>query len=127
MEFSALYKDGYQIEVINTKGTTWSGAVINTTTGKRTHIGSWTLPAGTQGIKGSQVGFVEYYLWNDGKNHPCSTLPYTKIVFGVPTTSTSGAIGSLGDAYEYGNCVGKVAFKSKRTSDKGDKVSVGFY
>jgi hypothetical protein len=72
------------------------------------------------------MGFVEYYLWNDGKNHPCSTLPYTSMVFGVPTTTTSGAIGSLRNAYEYGKCVGKVGFKTHRTSDQGAAVSVGF-
>jgi hypothetical protein len=87
---------------------------------------SWTLPSGTQGIKRSQLGFVEYYPWNDGQSHPCSTLPFTSIVFGVPKTTASGAIGSLGNAYEYGNCVGQVAFESHRTSDQGVEVSVGF-
>lgn len=126
VEFSAPYADAYQIVVINTQGSTWSGTAVDTTTGKRVNIGSWTLPTGTGGIKGSQVGFVEYYPWNDGGNHPCPTLPYTSMVFGVPTTTTSGAIGSLGDAYEYGDCVGEVAFKTDRTSDQGVEVSVGF-
>ena len=123
VEFSASYADAYQLVVQNTGGTTWSGTAVDTTTGNRVHIGSWTLPGGTQGIKGSQVGFIEYYLWNDGQNHPCSTLPFTSMTFGVPTTTMSG--GSLGNAYEYGNCVGQVAFKSQRTS-QGDAVSVGF-
>ena len=126
VEFSAPYADAYQIEITNTQGSTWSGTAVDTTTGKRTHIGSWTLPIGTGGIKGSQVGFIEYYLWNDGKDHPCSSLPYTSMVFGVPTTTTSGANGSLGNAFEYGNCVGSVAFKTHRTSDQGVAVSVGF-
>ena len=126
VEFSAPYQDAYQIEVLNTGGTTWTGTVVDTTTGRRVHIGTWTLPSGTGGIKGSQVGFIEYYLWNDGQNHPCSTLPYTSMGFGVPTTTTGGAIGSLGNAFEYGNCVGKVAFKSQRTSDRGVAVNVGF-
>ena len=126
MEFSAPYADAYQIEVVNTQGTTWSGTAVDTTTGTRVHIGSWTLPSGTKGIKGSESGFIEYYLWNDGQHHPCSTLPYTSVVFGVPTTTTSGATGSLGDAYEYGDCVGRVAFKTHRTSDQGVEVSVGF-
>ena len=72
------------------------------------------------------MGFNEYYPWNDGKNHPRSTLPYTSVVYGVPKTSTSGAVGSLGNAYAYGDCVGKVAFKTRRTSDKGVEVSIGF-
>jgi len=126
VEFSAAYADGFQIEVINTEGNRWSGAVVDTTTGTKVHIGSWTLPAGTKGIKGGQVGFIEYFPWNDGQSHACSTLPYTSMVFGVPTTSTTGAIGSLGNAYEYGNCVGQVEFKTNRTIDLGVEVSVGF-
>jgi hypothetical protein len=92
-------------------------------TGRRVHVGSYTLPAGTQGIKGSQLGFVEYYPWNAG-SHTCASLPYTSMVFGVPT-STTGGIGSLGNAYEYGDCVGKVAYKSSRIA-AGVEVSVGF-
>ncbi|KIM79099.1 hypothetical protein PILCRDRAFT_98226 [Piloderma croceum F 1598] len=122
VEFSAPYQDGYQLVVRNTGGTTWDGTVVDTTTGSSVHIGSWTLPSGTGGIKGSQVGFVEYYPWNSG-THTCSSLPFTSVTFGVPTTG--GAIGSLGNAYEYGDCVGKVAFKSQRTS-QGVQVQVGF-
>ena len=126
VEFSASYADVYQIEVINTQGTTWSGTAADTATGMRVHIGSWTLPPGTKGIKGSQSGFVDYYLWNYGQHHPCSSLPYTSMVFGVPTTTTHGATGSLENAYEYGDCVGHVSFKTHRTSDQGVEVSVGF-
>jgi len=126
VEFSAPYEDAYQLVVLNTGGTTWDGTVVDTTTGKRVHIGSWTLPHGTGGIKGSQTGFIEYYLWNDGGNHPCSTLPFTSMAFEVPTTTMSGATGSVGDAYEYGDCVGRVAFESHRTYDQGVEVSVGY-
>jgi len=125
VEFSSPYAHVYQIEVVNTQGTTWNGTVVDTTTGTRVLIGSWTLPAGTRGIRGNQLGFIEYYPWNHGKTHACSTLPYTSIIFGVPTTTTSGAIGSLGNAYEYGKCVGNAAFKTRRTS-KQVEVSVGF-
>jgi hypothetical protein len=125
VEFSAPYKDAYQLVVLNTEGTTWNGTVVDTTTGESVHIGSWTLPDGAGGIKGSQVGFIEYYPWNDGQNHLCSTLPFVSMDFGAPTTTMSGATGSLGDAYEYGNCVGQVAFESHRTSDQEVEVSVG--
>jgi hypothetical protein len=123
VEFSGPYENAYQLEIRNTKDTTWNGTVVDATTGRRVHVGSYTLPAGTQGIKGSQVGFVEYYPWNTG-SHTCASLPYTSMVFGVPT-STTGAIGSLGNAYEYGDCVGKVAYKSSRIA-AGVEVSVGF-
>ena len=125
VEFSASYANGYRIEVVNIYGNTWTGTVVDTTTGMRVHIGAWTLPAGTDGIRSSQVGFIEYYLWN-GQHHACSSLPYTSMVFGVPLTTTSGAIGSLGDAYECGDCVGQVDFRTHRTSDQGVAVSVRF-
>ncbi|KAL4246515.1 hypothetical protein ABKN59_008631 [Abortiporus biennis] len=110
--------------VENTSGTTWRGTMVDTVTGVRTRVGSWTLPSNMGGIKSSQVGFIEYYLWNDGKNHPCNTLPKTSVFFGIPTTMTLGAIPSLGNAYEYGNCVGQVNFVTSR-SPLGVSVSVG--
>ena len=127
VEFSGPYADAYQLEIRNTKDTTWTGTLVDTTTGRRIHIGSYTLPAGTQGIAKSQSGFVEYYPWNSGSHSGvCSTLPYTSVVFGVPTTSTQGAAGSLSDAYEYGDCVGKVGYESHRAAAQGVEVSVGF-
>ena len=126
VEFSAPYAHTFYLEVVNTEGTKWKGAAVDAVTGRRIHIGSYTLPAGTKGIKGGQVGFIEYYPWNDGQNHACSSLPYTSVVFGVPVTTTIGAIGSLTNAYEYGDCVGQVAFKTHRTIDRGVEVSVGF-
>ena len=125
VEFSAPYSNEYRLEIRNTDGMTWTGTAVDATTGRRVHIGSYTLPTGTKGISGGQDGFVEYYPWNSG-THTCQSLPYTSVVFGVPTTSTVGAgLGSLKNAYEYGDCVGKVAFKSHRTP-QGVEVSVGF-
>ncbi|KAF9505860.1 hypothetical protein BS47DRAFT_1378217 [Hydnum rufescens UP504] len=109
--------------ILNTQGTTWSATVVNTATKLRIPVGSYMLPAGTGGITGSQVGFVEYYPWN-AATHTCSSLPYTWVTFGIPTT-LSGGSGSLGDAYEYGDCVGKVGFQTSRTS-LGVQVDVGF-
>lgn len=123
VEFSAPYGNGWNLEVVNTRGTTWIGTVVDRTTGRRVQIGSYTLPAGTQGIAKSQLGFVEYYLWNDGRLHACSSLPYTWVTFGIPVASTG--VAALSDAFEYGECVGKVAFKNARTS-AGVQVQVGF-
>ncbi|KAF7795891.1 hypothetical protein EIP86_007058 [Pleurotus ostreatoroseus] len=122
---SSGYAHTYKFEVRNAGGTTWVGTMIDALTGVRTHIGSWTLPAGSGGIESSQLGFVEYYLWNDKQNHPCNTLPKTQVFFGTPTTKTSGAgPGKLGTPYEYGNCVGQVGF-STTTSASGASVTVG--
>ena len=126
VEFQSSYSHTYDILVENTSGTTWVGTAIDTVSGVRTHIGSWTLPAGATGIKSSQVGFIEYYKWNDGKDHPCDTLPWTQVFFGTPTTSTSSATPSLGTPYEYGNCKGKVDFERVKLSD-GWLVTVGFH
>ncbi|KAI0792928.1 hypothetical protein C8Q75DRAFT_804635 [Abortiporus biennis] len=124
VEVASDYSHTYNMMVENTSGTTWNGTMVDTVTGVRTHVGSWTLPSNMGGIKSSQVGFIEYYLWNDGKNHPCNTLPKTSVFFGIPTTMTLGAIPSLGNAYEYGNCVGQVNFVTSR-SPLGVSVSVG--
>ncbi|KAJ8074380.1 hypothetical protein AAF712_011923 [Marasmius tenuissimus] len=126
VEIPSSYADTYNFVVNNTEGTTWAGTMVDTATGKETHIGSWTLPSGSGGIQSSQVGFVEYYLWNDGGDHPCNTLPKTEVFFGTPTTRTGGAgPGSLGNAYEYGDCVGQVKFSQVHTAEKVS-VKVGF-
>ncbi|KAG0063499.1 hypothetical protein BGZ89_009833 [Linnemannia elongata] len=125
VDFSAPYSNGFSLVVENTGGTTWTGTSVDSTTGTRVHVGTWTLPSGTQGIARSQTGFVEYYPWNDGSTHPCSTLPYTWVTFGIPTSTAGGTKGDLSSAFEYGDCVGKVAFKNARTS-AGVQVQVGF-
>ena len=122
VEFPALYSNGFELVIRNTEGSTWTGTAVDIN-GNEVHIGSYTLPAGTKGIVGHQGGFVEYSPWNSG-THTCPSLPHTSVVFGVPTTSTNGA-GSLSSAYEYGDCVGQVAYESHSTP-QGVEVSVGF-
>lgn len=119
------YAHTYNFVVANTGGTTWAGTMVDAVTGVRTHVGSWTLPAGAGGIQNNQLGFVEYYPWNDGQSHACSTLPKTQVFFGTPTTLTIGAgPGKLDTPYEYGDCVGQVDF-STTTSASGASVTVG--
>ncbi|GLI74641.1 hypothetical protein PoHVEF18_002885 [Penicillium ochrochloron] len=123
IEVAATYDHGYLLKIQNTKGTTWTGTLVDSVTGTETHVGSYTLPSGSGGIKGSQVGFVEYYPWNSG-THSCRGLPKTSVTFGAPTTS-SGNSGSLGKPYEYGDCVGQVDFSTTQ-SGTGYEVNVGF-
>jgi hypothetical protein len=126
VEIPAPYAPLYDLVVKNTGGTTWTATLVDTASGKSTHVGSYTLPSGAGGIKSSQVGFVEYYPWNAMPSHLCSSLPYTNVTFGAPTTSTPGAgSGQVHKPYEYGDCVGKVNF-DVRTIDQGYQVSVGF-
>ncbi|KAL4242519.1 hypothetical protein ABKN59_011774 [Abortiporus biennis] len=119
------YSHTYNMVVENTAGTTWTGIMVDTVTGSKTQVGSWALPSrGIGGIKSSQVGFIEYYPWNDGMNHSCDTLPKTSVFFGVPTTTAFGAIPTLLNGYEYGNCAGEVNFVSSR-SQAGVLISIG--
>ncbi|KAJ5212096.1 uncharacterized protein N7498_003742 [Penicillium cinerascens] len=124
VDVDTTYAHGYLLEIKNTGGTTWTGTLVDSVTGQHHHIGSYTLPSGSQGIKDSQMGFVEYYPWNSQPSHSCSSLPKTEVKFGVPTTS-SGNAGKLQNAYEYGDCKGKAGFKSEHSSS-GVEVTVGF-
>lgn len=126
VDFNAPYSRTFQLEVTRTSGTTWVSTVVDTITGARVHIGSWTLPTGTGGIKNTQAGFIEWYPWNNGEppNH-CARLPYAQVFFGTPTTTQPGSVGTQGLAYEYGDCVGQVAFHTVRVNG-GVVASLGF-
>lgn len=125
VEIPASYSPTYNFVIENISGTTWRGSMVDTTTGNTTVIGEYILPIIAGGIKPSQLGFVEYYPWNSG-SHTCNQLPKTEVTFGIPTTKTSGAGPITLDAsYEYGDCVGSVAFKRSRTS-AGEVIDVGF-
>lgn len=115
VEWNGVYGIAYNLEVKNAGGQTWVGTVVNSLTGERVHIGRWTLPAGLGGIQDNQLGFVEWYPWNGGEppNH-CATLPYQQTVFGAPYTTHSGSVGTQSLAYEYGDCVGQVAFSTEK-------------
>ncbi|KAF5856082.1 hypothetical protein ETB97_007882 [Aspergillus alliaceus] len=125
VEIEASYANTYHLAVKNTQGTTWTGTLVDTTSNTETHIGEYTLPSGTGGIKKSQVGFVEYYPWNSAGGHTCDSLPYTNATFGTPTSTESGVQGTVSKPYEYGDCVGKVRFDVQEV-DGGYEVSVGF-
>ncbi|KAF2716637.1 hypothetical protein K431DRAFT_316378 [Polychaeton citri CBS 116435] len=125
VEAKLSYADTYLLQVRNSQGTTWTGTLVNKRTGSSTHIGTYTLPSGSKGIKSSQLGFVEYYPWNSG-THQCNDLPFGSVTFGKPTTSTPDAVGSLGNAYEYGDCVGKVDFETTDSPEGSVSVDVGF-
>jgi len=121
VEFSAPYSNSFKLVIRNIEGTTWTGTVVDPA-GERVHIGTYTLPGGTQGIAKNQAGFIEYSPWNSG-SHTCGSLPYTSVVFGAPTASTKG-IGALSSASEDGDCVGKVAYKSHRMA-RGLRLVLG--
>lgn len=121
-EIPAPYEAQYELKISNTEGTTWTGTLVHSDTGKESHIGTYTLPEGSGGITDGQMGFVERYLGTD----TCADMPFTSIVFGSPTTDTEGAgEGSLGDAYESGDCEGQIDFQKEVTEDT-TKITCGF-
>ncbi|KAJ7808489.1 hypothetical protein B0H13DRAFT_571267 [Mycena leptocephala] len=126
-EWNGVYGRTYDLEVKNNGSSLWVGTAIDTVTGARIHIGSYTLPAGAGGIQSSQLGFVEWYPWNGGEpaNH-CALLPYQETVFGHPYTTHLGSVGTQSLAYEYGDCVGQVAFKTEELLIGGVENNCGF-
>ncbi|KAJ6532216.1 hypothetical protein DFH09DRAFT_1182459 [Mycena vulgaris] len=125
VEWNGVYGRTYDLEVKSNGSSLWVGTAVDTVTGARIHIGSYTLPAGVGGIQNSQAGFVEMYLWNDGRSHACATLPYQKTIFGHPRSTHLGSIGMQKPAYEYGDCVGKVAFHTQELL-RGVENNCGF-
>ena len=118
--FEGTYAHTYNLEVLNTKGTTWNGTAVDTVTGKRFHIGSYTLPAHALHIEGFEAGFVEYFV----STPPCKDLPYTSVAFGVPTTK-SGGKGSLQSPEEREACAGMQNFHFVKTAEWVN-ISAGF-
>ena len=123
VDVDTSYADRYLLKIKNSHGTTWTGTLVDAVSETETHIGTYTLPAGSGGIQGSQDGFVEYYLWNSA-SHSCDALPKTEVTFGIPTPS-GGESGNIGKPYEYGDCVGKTGFETYQTGG-GYDVIVGF-
>ncbi|KAJ7753482.1 hypothetical protein B0H16DRAFT_1834534 [Mycena metata] len=129
VEWNGVYGRTYDLEVKRNGSSVWVGTAIDSVTRARIHIGSYTLPAGVGGIQSSQAGFVEWYPWNGGEppNH-CARLPYQKTLFGHPYTTRLGSVGTQTRslAYEYGDCVGQVAFKTEKLLIGGVENSCGF-
>ncbi|KAF9285698.1 hypothetical protein BGZ68_003618 [Mortierella alpina] len=126
VDINGDYNDKYNLTVANVGGTTWEGTLVDTRTRLSTVVGTWTLPDGAGKLVNGQVGFVEYYNWNDGKSHACDTLPYTEATFYNPTSNTQDASGGkITKVYEYGDCVEKVVYSATEVSN-GYTISVGF-
>jgi hypothetical protein len=126
VDIEGNYNNTYNLIVEESGERTWKGTLFDTETKKATVIGEWTLPVGTGRIMNGQLGFVEYYPWNDGKNHSCTDLPWTEATFFNPTSNTKGASGgSIISVYEYGDCKRKAGFVLKKV-EGGYDVECGF-
>lgn len=126
VQWNGVYGRTYEFEVKNNGNQLWVGTAVDTVTGERIHIGSYKLPAGAGGIRSGQAGFVEWYPWNGGKppNH-CARLPYQKSIFGAPRTTRAGSVGIQSLSFEYGDCVGQVAFSTGNVAS-GVENNCGF-
>ncbi|MEU6840492.1 hypothetical protein ABZ930_01290 [Streptomyces sp. NPDC046716] len=110
VDFDAVYGHRYDLTVARSGTDTWTGTARDTVTGTRTHLGTWTLPAGSGDLQGSQGGFVEYYLAVPS----CATMPRTDVVFGGPTSTDAGGLkGSAKANYEYSDCVGEANYAAE--------------
>src|SRR5699024_8362658 len=108
----------YTVDIDNTSGNTWTGTVTGQG-GKKTEIGSWTVPGGWGGLKPSGVGFVEHF----GSVPSCSEVQKGDAVFGNPTSSDGGnGTTSAGEAY--GDCEGKTPVDFAEQDD-GVRVTTG--
>ncbi|KAI1045850.1 hypothetical protein LB505_010610 [Fusarium chuoi] len=121
------YSHLYHLVVKNVGGTTWRGILKDTVAGTSNVIGEWTLPSSARKIKNGQVGFFEYYAWNDGTtNHDCSKEAFSTVFVGNPTSNTPGVKGgAITKVYEAGECVGKLDLKATKTA-KGYRIKAGF-
>ncbi|CCE33478.1 uncharacterized protein CPUR_07403 [Claviceps purpurea 20.1] len=125
VDFYGSYDIVYNIVVENVQNTTWVGRAVNNSTGKSVHIGSWTLPPASGGIRPNQVGLVEYYPWRSNR-HKCHSLPKTAVTMYDPFSVTPGAgTGSVQKPHEYGGCIGKVAFSTEKIGN-GYRIQCGF-
>lgn len=115
--FAGDYEATYNMVVRNTGDTTWTGTAVNEETGEEHHLGTYKLPAGTKGIKGGHMGFVEDYVGVD----QCSEMPKGGAVVGNPfSESAKNAKGSINEPGESGTCVGKEANWSAKRGDGDD-------
>ncbi|KAG8408606.1 hypothetical protein J3459_010924 [Metarhizium acridum] len=122
-DFSGSYTDTWDLIITNTAGTTWAGKAVNYENGTAHHIGTFTLPAGTGGIQGSQVGFMDYFPWNTNLSMTCADLPPTECTFSAPTTGSSSngySVGSVSGSVE--RCENNV--EQKPTLNEGVRFAI---
>ncbi|MGX9229833.1 hypothetical protein ACWV95_33610 [Streptomyces albus] len=122
VDFDGVYGHRYDITVRKTGTDTWTGTATDTVTGKATHLGTYTLPAGSGNLQGSQGGFVEYYLGIPS----CAQMPRSDVVFGGPTSTDAGGLRGTSRAnYEYSDCVGESGYHAENAGS-GTHVTRGF-
>lgn len=122
VDFDAVYGHRYDIKVERTGGDTWTGTAKDTVSGKETHLGAWTLPTDSGNLRGSQGGFVEYYLGIPS----CAEMPRTDVVFGGPKSTDAGGLNGTARAnHEYSDCIGESNYQAENDGS-GSHITRGF-
>ncbi|MEV8021378.1 hypothetical protein AB0O76_34630 [Streptomyces sp. NPDC086554] len=122
VDFDAVYGHRYDLKVERSGNDTWTGTAKDAVTGKETHLGSWTLPAGSGNLHGSQGGFLEYYAGIPS----CAEMPRADVVFGGPTSTDAGGLNGTSRAdYEYSDCVGESNYQAEN-GGAGTHITRGF-
>ncbi|KAJ7827801.1 hypothetical protein B0H13DRAFT_2438884 [Mycena leptocephala] len=114
VEWNGVYGRTYDLEVKRNGSSLWVGTAVDTLTGARTHIGSYTVPAGAGGIGGPRRDSSNGTHGTMASRRIIAPLPYQKTRFGHPRTTHPGSVGTQSLSYEYGDCVGKVAFHTQK-------------
>ncbi|WP_367139635.1 hypothetical protein [Saccharothrix sp. HUAS TT1] len=99
------------------------GWVTDETTGLSAATGAWRIPAGHGGVTGYHVGFLEYYR----ALASCEQLPYARVTYGRPYSTSGAKTGQLEDPAERADkpCAGKSGFRWVRNPDGSVTVEVG--
>ncbi|MFC0672732.1 DUF3472 domain-containing protein [Brachybacterium hainanense] len=106
-DFDAVPGRTYEVEVRRSGKDTWTGTVVDPVQGKRFHIGTYTLPAGSGKLVNKQVGFVENY-WNHSRT--CEGIQRIDTTVGRPRTG--GLQGRADSPREYGECVDQAGYSA---------------
>ena len=114
---------------------TWSGDLVEHETGKKVHIGTWSLPKEIGNLKSSHFAFIEYY-WNPAGPtwKSCSDLSKAHVVFGPPrSTDYDGTYGAVNAPVldEGSDCIGAesdhhVSLVMMKLRNRGPIHLVGF-
>ncbi|KHO00190.1 uncharacterized protein MAM_02113 [Metarhizium album ARSEF 1941] len=122
VDVPSSYNDTYHLRVQANKQT-YTGTLINRSSGQTWPIGSFDLPCGvSQMMGGSWLGFVEYYKTSLTE---CSEHPKTAVTFGTPFTSTPGVDMNLTTPYKDKNCGAAFRWKVGQDDPKAYEITIG--
>lgn len=94
-----VYGHRYDVQIKRIATDTWQGTVTDSVSGASNHVGTYVLPAGSGGIRPSQVGFVENFSTTG-----CNAIQKVDTSIGRPQTTT-GTANAFTNVEHYGNCL----------------------